>query len=272
MTTEVSGGAGLPGRGPEQRAGATDRDQLPVLTCDEELLCCLGPAFPPLAATDPARIRRIAAELADGFSRLDDVTRAVSMFGSARLADSHPHYLLARETARRLGVAGFAVITGGGPGIMEAANRGARDADALSIGLNIELPFEQRLNPYVDLALLFRHFFVRKLMFARYASAFVVFPGGFGTLDELFEMLTLAETGKAKQVPVILVGNRHWRGLLDWLLAELLDTGMITDIDAARLQVTDDPDQVVTWVDTAWHQQPRSRPGPRPLAGTPVPA
>jgi uncharacterized protein (TIGR00730 family) len=272
MTTEVGGGAGLPGAGPSIGQWLQTDDQLHALTCDEDLLCCLGPAFPPLAATDPARIRRIAAELAEGFRRLDGVTRAVSMFGSARLADSHPDYLLARETALRLGVAGFAVITGGGPGIMEAANRGARDAGALSIGLNIELPFEQRLNPYVDLALLFRHFFVRKLMFARYASAFVVFPGGFGTLDELFEMLTLAETGKARQVPVILVGNRHWRGLLDWLHAELLATGMIADIDAARLQLTDDPDQVVTWVDTAWHQQPRSRPGPGPRAGAPVPA
>jgi len=240
------------------------------LTCDEELLCCLGPAFAPLSATDPARIRRIAAELSDGFRHLDGLTRAVSLFGSARLADPHPDYLLARETARRLGVAGFAVITGGGPGIMEAANRGARDAGALSVGLNIELPFEQRLNPYVDLGLMFRHFFVRKLMFARYASAFVVFPGGFGTLDELFEMLTLAQTGKARHVPVVLVGTRHWRGLLDWLRDEVVDTAMITAVDAGRLQLTDDPDQVVAWVDKAWRTQPRSRPAPHP-APVPVP-
>jgi len=240
-----------------------------TLACDEELLCCLAAAFPPLAATDPARIRRIALELADGFRRLDGVTRAVSMFGSARLPDTHRDYLLARQTARRLGSAGFAVITGGGPGIMEAANRGARDAGALSIGLNIELPFEQPFNPYVDVAVMFRHFFVRKLMFVRYASAFVVFPGGFGTLDELFEMLTLAQTGKAKHVPVVLVGTRHWRGLLDWLRAELLDSAMIADVDAARLQLTDDPEQVVAWVITSWHHQPRCRPAAAPVLAQP---
>lgn len=169
-------------------------DQLHTLTSDEELLCCLGPAFPPLAVTDPARIRGIAAELSDRFRRLDGVTGGVAVFGSARRAQTHPDYVLARETARRLGLAGFAVITGGGPGVAEAANRGARDAGALSVGLNIELPFEQRLNPYVDLGMMFRQLFVRKLMFARYAAAFVVFPGGFGTPDELFEMLTLAQT------------------------------------------------------------------------------
>lgn len=237
-------------------------------TADEELLCCLGPAFAPLEATDPARIRRIAAELADGFAHLRDLTRAVSLFGSARRPESHSDYLLARRTARRLGDRGFAIITGGGPGIMEAANRGARDASTLSVGLNIELPHEQRLNPYLDVSLLFQHFFVRKLMFARYSTAFVLFPGGFGTLDELFEMLTLAQTGKASQVPVVLVGTRHWSGLLNWIGGELAATGMITPYDAARMRLTDDPDQVVVWVEQTWHEQPRSLPGAAPQATT----
>lgn len=237
-------------------------------TADEELLCCLGPAFAPLEATDPERIRRIAAELADGFAHLRNLTRAVSLFGSARRPENHPDYLLARQTARQLGARGFAIITGGGPGIMEAANRGARDAGTLSVGLNIELPHEQHLNPYLDVSLLFRYFFVRKLMFARYSAAFVLFPGGFGTLDELFEMLTLAQTGKATQVPVVLVGTRHWSGLLGWLGDELASTGMITPCDAARMQLTDEPDQVVVWVEQAWREQPRSLPAPAPRAAT----
>ena len=235
-------------------------------TEDEELLCCLGPAFAPLADTDPARLRRIAAELADGFHRMRGVDRAVAVFGSARLPDTDPVYRLARRTARRLGQARFAVITGGGPGIMEAANRGAREVGALSIGLNIELPFEQHLNPYVDWGMTFHYFFVRKLMFARYASAFVVFPGGFGTLDELFEMLTLVQTGKARHVPVVLVGTRYWSGLIDWLHDRTATAGMISNGDVRRLRVTDDPGQVMAWADTAWHSQARSHPASAGLA------
>lgn len=233
-----------------------------ALTADEDLLCCLGPAFPDLAATDPARISRIAAEIADGFTRLRHLTKAVSVFGSARLPDDHPDCVLARHTARLLGQAGFAVITGGGPGIMCAANNGARDAGALSVGLNIELPEEQQSNPHLDVSLTFRHFFVRKLMFARYSAAFVMFPGGFGTLDEMFEMLTLAQTGKAERVPVILVGTEHWQGLIDWLRTRLASNAMISPADAQRFQTSDDPAQVAAWVTQAWHTQPRSRPAP----------
>jgi hypothetical protein len=239
------------------------------ITADEDLLCCLGPAFPALHATDPARISRIAAELADGFTRLQDLTRAVSVFGSARLPAEHPDCVLAQQTARLLGRAGFAIITGGGPGIMAAANHGARDAGALSVGLNIELPTEQQLNPYVDVQVRFRHFFVRKLMFARYSAAFVLFPGGFGTLDEMFEMLTLAQTGKATRVPVVLVGTSHWSGLVDWIGRHVAVPGTITDVDAACLQLTDDPAQVVAWVQQAWQAQPRSLPGPATLTGAP---
>lgn len=260
---DVRSGGTTPRSGPTGQGGpAADRPAGCGLTHDEELLCCLGPAFPPLAVTDPERVRRIAAELSDGFRQLDELHRAVSVFGSARLAEPHPDYVRARETARRLGVAGFAVITGGGPGIMEAANRGAQDAAGLSIGLNIELPAEQAVNPYVDLSLTFRYFFVRKLMFARYASAFVVFPGGFGTLDELFEMLTLAQTGKVKHVPVVLVGTRHWGGLLDWMQDELVDTGLIAPVDRTGLLLTDEPSEVVAWVARAWRTQPRSSPAP----------
>ena len=232
------------------------------VTADEELLCCLGPAFPDLEQTDPARISRIAAEVARGFTRLRHLSQAVSVFGSARLPDEHPDCRLARTTAAALGRAGYAIITGGGPGIMAAANRGARDADVPSIGLNIELPFEQHLNPYVDLPVLFQHFFVRKLMFARYSAAFVLFPGGFGTLDEMFEMLTLAQTGKATQVPVVLVGTDHWHGLVEWLRDYLAKSGMVNPADVGRLALTDDPDEVVALVHTAWQSQPRSLPGP----------
>lgn len=232
------------------------------VTADVDLLCCLGPAFPSLEATDPARIGRIAAELADGFTRLRGLTRAVSLFGSARLSEDHPDCVLARRTAAELGRAGFAIITGGGPGVMAAANRGARDAGVLSVGLDIELPAEQLINPYVDLPVMFRHFFVRKLMFARFSAAFVLFPGGFGTLDELFEMLTLAQTGKATRVPVVLVGTRHWRGLVDWIGQHLAPSGMIGGTDLGRIQLTDEPGQVVEWVDEAWRAQPRSLPAP----------
>ena len=178
------------------------------LTADEELLCCLGPSFPPLARTDPARIATLTHEFAAGFSALSDVVKAVTVFGSARTSPSDADYGLAVEVGRRLGEAGFAVITGGGPGIMEAANRGAREAGALSIGLNIQLPHEQRANHFLDRELRFQHFFVRKVMFVRYACAFVALPGGFGTLDELFEALTLVQTSKIQHFPIVLVGTR----------------------------------------------------------------
>jgi uncharacterized protein (TIGR00730 family) len=165
--------------------------------------------------------------------------------------------VLAREVARRLGERGFDIITGGGPGIMEAANRGAREAAALSVGLSIELPFEERPNDYVDIALVFHFFFTRKVMFVRYAAGFVVFPGGYGTLDELFEALVLIQTGKIRHFPVVLVGTDYWRGLLDWIRERMLADGMIDPVDVELVQLTDDPDEVVAMIEAGALQQGR---------------
>jgi uncharacterized protein (TIGR00730 family) len=224
-------------------ASPTGAELLRPSTCDEELLC--SPALAGLSGDDATRIARLREEMADAFRALAPVGKAVSVFGSARTSSDDATYGLARETARRLGEAGFAVITGGGPGIMEAANRGAREGGGLSVGLNIELAHEQGLNPYVDLAVSFRHFFVRKLMFVRYACAFVVFPGGFGTLDELFEALTLIQTGKIRHFPVALSPSAPWDGLLAWLATETLASGRVASGDLALLQRCDDPEQVV---------------------------
>jgi uncharacterized protein (TIGR00730 family) len=224
-------------------------------TTDEALLSCPAPGFAPLAGDDEQRIQGIAAELAAGFGALAAVERGVSVFGSARTPADHPDYRLAREVAVCLGGAGFAIITGGGPGIMEAANRGARDAGALSVGCNIELPHEQRANAYLDVALTFRHFFVRKVMFVRYASAFVILPGGFGTLDELYESLTLIQTGKVRHFPVVLVGSHHWSRELEWMRSQLVQTGKIDAADVDLLQLTDSPAQVCAIVEAACAKQ-----------------
>ncbi|MFL5780844.1 MAG: TIGR00730 family Rossman fold protein [Thermoleophilaceae bacterium] len=216
-------------------------------TRDEELLNAESPLVASLDS-DAARIERVAEELAAGFTTLGNLGPAVSVFGSARTPPDHPDYELARRTAELLGRAGYAVITGGGPGIMEAANRGAREAGVSSVGLNIELPFEQEGNPYADVALEFHYFFTRKLMFVRYAVGFVVFPGGFGTLDELFEALTLIQTGKVMHFPVLLVGSKWWSGLVEWLRDRLLATGKIAGSDLDLLTVTDDPHEVVRLV------------------------
>ena len=221
-------------------------------TYDEDLLCC---PFPPLAGADPERVAKITTEIADAFGRLAHVTKAVSVFGSSRTTPHTPDYKLARAIASELGRAGFAIITGGGPGIMEAANRGARDAGALSIGLNIELPFEQGLNDFVDLPLRFRYFFARKLMFVRYASAFIVLPGGFGTLDELFEALTLIQTGKIRHFPVVLAGGSEWHGLIDWLRASVFASGKIGAGDLDLLHVTDDPALIRSIVEDGYTRQ-----------------
>jgi uncharacterized protein (TIGR00730 family) len=181
--------------------------------------------------------------------------RAVSMFGSARTPEGDPVYVQAREIARRLGQAGFDLITGGGPGVMEAGNRGARDVGARSIGLNIELPFEQAPNPYQDVELLFHYFFTRKIMFVRYAGAFIVMPGGFGTLDELFESLCLIQTGKVADFPVLLVGTEFWGGLLDWIRAQLVTRGLIEAGDVDLLRVTDDVDEIVAVCEAAADRQ-----------------
>ena len=225
-------------------------------TLDEELL---GADLESVVSTqsDAARIQRIRRELADGFRAMARVGAAVSVFGSARTPEDNPEYVLARQTARTLGEAGFAIITGGGPGIMEAANRGARDAGALSIGLSIDLPFEIGENPYIDLPLQFHYFFVRKMMFVRYASSFVVFPGGFGTLDELFESLTLIQTRKIRHFPVLLVGSSYWGGLVDWLRERMLGEGKISPEDMGLFEVTDDPAHVLEVVSSAAHRQAR---------------
>ena len=195
-----------------------------------------------------------------GFGALHGLGPAVAMFGSARTPPGAAEYEIARSTARLLGEAGYAIITGGGPGIMEAANRGARDAGATSVGLNIELPEEQRPNPYLDVSLHFRYFFARRLMFIRYASAFVVHPGGFGTLDEMFEALTLIQTEKIQRFPVVLLGTEHWRGLLDWLGARAVGP-FIDRNDLDCIEVVDDA------ADAVRHVMLNCRSGPANLAG-----
>ena len=227
---------------------------------DEELLSAELPSVE-TELTDADRVARMRDELDMGFDALRDLGPAVSLFGSARTPPGDPGYALARETARRLGEAGFAIITGAGSGAMEAANRGARDAGVTSVGLNIELPFEQGVNPHVDLPLTFHYFFTRKVMFVRYAGAFVAFPGGFGTMDELFEALTLVQTGKVDPFPIVLMGERHWSGLLSWLRAELADYGRISPGDLDLLSVTDDPEECVALVAAAASVQWRANAG-----------
>ena len=204
-----------------------------------------SPAF---LDTDPWRALRILSEFVEGFDAMARVGPAVTIFGSARAKRNTPVYDLARTIGRRLAEAGYAVITGGGPGTMEAANRGCREGGGLSVGCNIELPHEQGMNAYVDLGVEFRYFFARKTMFVKYADAFVILPGGYGTLDELFESLTLIQTGKVRHFPVVLVGRSYWAGLLDWMRASLVGSGAIDEADLALLKVTDDPDEVVTIV------------------------
>jgi uncharacterized protein (TIGR00730 family) len=218
-------------------------------TEDEELLVSPAQRAPAQRAadfihSDPWRVLRIQGEFVAGFDALADVGPAVTIFGSARTRRSDPMYGVAVATARRLARAGFAIITGGGPGIMEAANRGAREGKSRSIGCGIELPHEQGLNPFVDEAINFRYFFVRKTMFVKYAEAFVIFPGGFGTLDELFEALTLIQTKKVRNFPVVMVGSDYWSGLLDWAKNTLVAHGTIGPGDLDLLKCTDDPSEV----------------------------
>jgi len=190
------------------------------------------------------RVFRIQSEMVNGFEHLADVYPAVSIFGSARTILSNEYYGAAVRTAELLGRAGFAIITGGGPGIMEAANKGAKQAGAMSIGCNIELPFEQHLNPYLDKSMTFRYFFVRKLMFVKYSEAFVTFPGGFGTLDELFGALVLIQTKKISDFPVILYGSKYWGGMVEWLRRMVLDANNITQEDVDAIHVVDSPERV----------------------------
>jgi len=214
-------------------------------TPDEEIIQADAPGV--LSdQSDVERLQRIGREFERGFALLDDLGCAVSIFGSARVPEGDPQYELARAVARELSDDGMAIITGGGPGIMEAANRGAKEGGSTSVGLNIELPFEQHGNPYVDIEMTCHYFFTRKLFFVRYAVGFVVFPGGFGTLDELFEALTLSQTGKTRHFPIVLVGSEYWSGLLEWMRERLLGEGKIAAPDLDLIQVLDDPHQVVT--------------------------
>ncbi len=191
---------------------------------------------------DPWRVLRILSEFVEGFDALNDVGPAVTVFGSARTPRDDPYYAAGRALGAALARRGFAVITGGGPGLMEAVNRGCHEAGGLSVGCNIELPREQELNDYVDLGVEFRYFFVRKNMFVKYARGFVIFPGGLGTLDELFESLTLAQTGKIEHFPIVLFGTKYWRGLLDWMRKVVLASGAINPEDFDLMTLTDDPE------------------------------
>jgi uncharacterized protein (TIGR00730 family) len=244
-----SGGASSPAAAPSRTKGPVTlrRSQVTASTTDQRLLDTRGPSD--WVHTDPWRVLRIQAEFVEGFGALAGLGHAVSIFGSARTAADTADYAAATDLAAALARAGYAVITGGGPGIMEAANKGAYEAGGTSVGLGIELPFEQGMNPYVDLGIHFRYFFARKTMFVKYAQAFVVFPGGFGTFDELFEALTLVQTGKVTSFPVILFGSAYWSGLVDWLRGHVLVEGKISAKDLDLLHVTDDVDEAVALID-----------------------
>jgi uncharacterized protein (TIGR00730 family) len=233
------------------------------VTEDEKLLQFPGPSSADFTRTDTWRVLRIMGEFIEGFDTLAWVQKAVTVFGSARIGPDDPQYKKAEQVAGLLAKAGFAIITGAGPGIMEAANKGARLAGGRSIGCNIELPFEQRLNTYVERAINFRYFFVRKTMFIKYAMAFVVFPGGYGTLDELFEALTLIQTGKAKLFPVVLFGREYWSGLTDWLRDRVAGEGKIATKDLELFHVTDSPSEAVTIISAARDRRGREFAVPR---------
>jgi uncharacterized protein (TIGR00730 family) len=218
-------------------------EKAPGSTQDEQLL--ESPRPDEFTHTDPWRVFRIMGEFVEGFDELATLSRGIAIFGSARTSPDDPDYAAAQETGALLAKEGFAVITGGGPGIMEAANRGAFEAGGLSIGCNIELPFEQRANAYQTLSLTFKYFFVRKMMFVKYSLAFIIFPGGFGTFDELFEALTLIQTQKIRNFPIVLFGQNYWSGMLDWLRDVVLADGNISPHDMELFYVTDSPAEVV---------------------------
>jgi uncharacterized protein (TIGR00730 family) len=243
--------------GPAKLIDESIRDYIPPVTEDEKLLAhaekrAEGVDF---TRTDPWRVMRIMGEFIEGFDNFANVRKGVAIFGSARTAPDDPQYQAAQETARLLSEAGFAIITGAGPGIMEAANKGARLGGSPSIGCNIELPFEQGANPYVDTLVNFRYSMVRKTMFIKYSDAFIIFPGGFGTLDELFEALTLIQTGKIYQFPVVLFGRHYWAGLVRWLQARVLSERKISPGDMDLMLMTDDPQEAANAVIAAWEAQ-----------------
>jgi len=244
-----------------ERSSASRRHPL---TEDERLLTPTTPVKASFTSTDPWRVLRIMGEFVEGFDTLSDVRDAVTIFGSARTAPGDPYYIKAIETSRQLGKEGFAVITGGGPGIMEAANRGAKEGGGISIGCNIELPFEQGTNAYVERAINFRYFFVRKTMFVKYSTGFIVFPGGYGTMDELFEALTLIQTGKVKHFPVVLFGRAYWAGLVAWLTETVAAERKIVPEDLELFHVTDHPAEAVGWMLQARERRARTPPIPDP--------
>jgi len=235
---------------PKTVAEAKQVEQEPsywLLTDDEVLLRSPEPEDE-YKTSDSWRVFRIMGEFVDGFDNLATVTRGVSIFGSARTRESDPMYVAARETARLLAEADFEIITGGGPGIMEAANRGAFEAGKVSVGCNIELPFEQQPNPYQTRSLSFKYFFVRKTMFIKYSNAYIIFPGGYGTMDELFEALTLIQTRKIRNFPVVLFGSQYWRGMLAWLTSTMLNEKNINSEDLGLLHLTDSPKDAVDFI------------------------
>jgi uncharacterized protein (TIGR00730 family) len=255
--------AGANGEGPADRPGqhrggpVVTRRRRPgeQSTTDQRLLDSRGPTD--WVHTDPWRVLRIQSEFVEGFGALAELGRAVSVFGSARTASGAPEYAAGIALGRALAEAGFAVITGGGPGTMEAVNRGACEGGGTSVGLGIELPFEQRLNDWVDIGVNFRYFFARKTMFIKYAQAFVIMPGGFGTLDELFEALTLVQTRKVTRFPVILFGVEFWAGLLDWVRSTVMAAGNVGALDLDLVTVTDDVEHVIEIIEAS--EQERSQ-------------
>jgi uncharacterized protein (TIGR00730 family) len=230
------------------------RAQVQPGTTDQRLLDSRGPSD--WVHTDPWRVLRIQSEFVEGFGLLAELPQAVSVFGSARTPRNHPEYAAARALGTALAQAGYAVITGGGPGSMEAVNRGASEAGGVSVGLGVELPFEQRLNDWVDIGINFRYFFARKTMFVKYAQAFVILPGGFGTLDELFESLTLVQTRKVTRFPVILYDTTYWAGLLNWIQTTVLPSGKINAAEFDLIEATDDVDGIVRRIVDSAHQEP----------------
>jgi len=253
---------------PQRQSGATRKvdesirdtpsDFVTNVTEDEKLLQAPRSAEDDYTKTDPWRVMRITAEFVEGMDALASIRRGVAIFGSARTAPDDPMYDAAVQTGRLLAEAGFTVITGAGPGVMEAANKGAKAGGGHSVGCNIELPFEQGANPYVDTLVNFRYFFVRKTMFVKYSNAFVIFPGGFGTLDETFEAITLIQTGKIYQFPVILFGRAYWAGLVRWLQSRVLVERKISPGDLDLLMLTDDPHEVVHTISQAYPAETRA--------------
>ena len=232
-------------------------------TTDQRLLDSRGPTD--WVHTDPWRVLRIQSEFVEGFGSLAELGPAIAVFGSARTPADHPHYAMAEEAGRKLAQAGFAVITGGGPGAMEAANRGASQAGGTSVGLGIELPFESGLNEWVDIGINFRYFFARKTMFVKYAQGFIALPGGFGTFDEIFEAVTLVQTQKVTSFPIVLLGTEYWGGLVDWIRSNVLAEGKVSEKDVALLQVTDSVDEAVSiMVDARREREATAGPGGQP--------